>query len=503
MKNLRIIAILTHLFLMFSNTPFLQAQDSPFPDPKELRGKKAGEIVLKRGTYGENKTDFGFILVPENRNNPGARLLRLPFIRHVALEDTSSEPIFYLTGGPGKSNLWIDLADIFFKHNDLIKVGYRGVDGEVKLICPELGKALTMENPLSHVSLQKIRKIFRKNYDRLIQEGIDLDGYNMVEVIDDLEAVRKALGYERINLFSTSFGTQLAYVYCLRYPQSIHRNLMMGASNRAHHANHLGWESDIIEKMLRQYNELWKSDPEAVSRTPDILKTIQNVFAALPQQWKHIRIDPDKLRIVAFYLLYETDTAAALFDAYIAAEQGDYSGLAVLVVGLDENMQSTSKHYWGEYFTKAVSGGLDKTRNYETEMIPPGAILGSPRDKLFWSAASGGDWPVKQIPLKYRQLDTTYIETLIVNGSLDFSSPPDCILEAKPYFKNGNIIFIPAMGHMGVLNSQRAGFEHLFQRFYLEGVVDTSKYSVQKIDFTPEETYQDYAKQLFKEEREE
>ena len=34
--------------------------------------------------------------------------------------------------------------------------------------------------------------------------GIDLDGYTMLEVVEDVEAVRRALGYEKINLFSDS-----------------------------------------------------------------------------------------------------------------------------------------------------------------------------------------------------------------------------------------------------------------------------------------------------------
>lgn len=498
MRNLLASVILACLVLVLSTNAHVRAQDSLFPDPQELRGKKAGEIVLKSGKYDSNKVDYGYILVSENRDNPEARLIPLPFIRYHALQDHSSEPIFLMTGGPGKSNLWVDLPAIFFTRNDLVKVGYRGVDGEVKLKCPEIGKALAMENPLAHESLQKIRKIFRSNYDQLLQEGIDLDGYNMLEVVDDLETVRKALGYERINLFSTSYGTQLAYIYCLRYPRRIHRNLMFGASNRARFSNHLGWEPEVIEKMLGEYNALWKTDPEAVTRTPDILQIIKNVFKTLPRQWKHIRIDPDKLRIATFYLLYETETAAAVFDAYVAAENGDYSGLALIVMGYDEDIQSTSKHYWGDYLTKAVSGGLDTTRNYETEMVPPGSVLGSPRDKLFWTAASRGGWPVKHIPAKYRKLDRTDVETLIVNGSLDFSSPPDHIMETRPFFKNGKIVIVPGMGHMEVIKSPRQGFEHLVSRFYFEGVADTSKYSAQKIDFTPAETYQDYAKQIFK-----
>ena len=70
-------------------------------------------------------------------------------------------------------------------------------------------------------------------------------------------------------------------------------------------------------------------------------------------------------------------------------------------------------------------------------------------------------------------------------------------MEAREYFTNGRIVVIPAMGHMDVFKLQRGAIDHLAERFYLEGVVDTSKYHPHTIDFTPAETLQDEAKRLF------
>lgn len=491
------VKILSYSIILLFSAKSLNAQDTPFPNPLELDGKNAGDIVIKSGTMYKNRADFGLILVPENRNNPQSRLTPLTFIWHHARKDSSSQPIFLLGGGPGKSNLWTEMPEVFYAHNDVVNVGYRGVDGDVKLKCPEIGKAMIMDNPLSNESLLKMRKRLRESYDSLLRKGIDLNGYNMVEVVDDVEAVRKALRYDKINLFSTSYGTQVAYIYCLRFPQSIHRNLMVGASNRERLL--LGWEPFVIDKMLNQYNNLWKSDSEACSRTPDILKTIRSVLQTLPRQWQNIRIDPDKLKFTTFFLLYETETAAALFDAYVAAEKGDYSGLALLTLGYDDAVQDTSRQYLGDFIAKVVSGGLDTTKSYDSE--PTGSILGSPSRRFWWSSASLGGWPIRQIPIEFRRLDSTSIETLILNGELDFSSPPDYIVELKPYLKNGHIVIIPSMGHMEVVQKQRDGFERLVDRFYRDGVVDISKYVPHKIDFTPEETFQDEAKRLFQNEQ--
>ncbi len=168
----------------------LHAQDSPFPEPLLLAGKSSGAIVMKGGRLYKNSADFGLVQVPENRNARHTRLLQLPFIRHHARKDSSSEPVFILGGGPGKSNLWREMPDVFYAHNDVVSVGYRGVDGEVKLKCPEIGRAMTRENPLSHDALMDFRKTLRDSYDSLVSSGIDLDGYTMLEVVEDVEAVR-------------------------------------------------------------------------------------------------------------------------------------------------------------------------------------------------------------------------------------------------------------------------------------------------------------------------
>jgi hypothetical protein len=140
---------------------------------------------------------------------------------------------------------------------------------------------------------------------------------------------------------------------------------------------------------------------------------------------------------------------------------------------------------------------MDSTRDYEMEMDPPGSIIGSPSAKLWWTAVSNGGWPMTQIPLQYQQLDTIHVRTLILNGQLDFSSPPANMIEAKRFFKNCDMIILPAMGHLDVFKLQRGAIDHLAERFYLEGVVDTSKYYPQRIDFTPAETLQGEAKRLF------
>ena len=45
--------------------------------------------------------------------------------------------------------------------------------------------------------------------ERLQNAGVDLAGYTLPERVDDLDEVRQALGYERVDLLSESAGTRL------------------------------------------------------------------------------------------------------------------------------------------------------------------------------------------------------------------------------------------------------------------------------------------------------
>src|SRR3989304_1772914 len=57
------------------------------------------------------------------------------------------------------------------------------------------------------------------------EAGVDLSGYTVPGVVEDMEAARIALRYDRINLYSLSFGTRIAQIYAYMHPDSLHRLL--------------------------------------------------------------------------------------------------------------------------------------------------------------------------------------------------------------------------------------------------------------------------------------
>src|SRR6202142_3437415 len=198
-------------------------------------GAHAGQLTLKNCTYttesGTSAADCGTLVVPENRHDPNSRLIALPVIVIRAHSAHPGVPIFRLGGGPGVTNMKFPDASRFTADHDVVLVGYRGVDGSVRLDCPEVSSAMEDSGDfLAQKSLDAYSNALRSCAKRLEANGVDLAGYTLPQRVDDPQAARKALGYRQIDLLSESAGTRTAMIYSWRYPTAIHRSVMIGVN---------------------------------------------------------------------------------------------------------------------------------------------------------------------------------------------------------------------------------------------------------------------------------
>jgi len=220
-------------------------------------GAKAGDLFLEPCTYptedGDLPADCGTLVVPENRADPGSRLIALPLTRIRASSADPGAPIFRLEGGPGISNMTFPLASRLVQNHDLVLVGYRGVDGSVRLDCPEVESAIGRATDLlSEAYFDAYAAAFRACADRLMEDGADLAGYGLPQQVEDLEAARAALGYERIDLLSESAGTRTAMIYAWRHPERINRSVMLGVNPPGHYL----WDQGVTDEQIARYAEL-------------------------------------------------------------------------------------------------------------------------------------------------------------------------------------------------------------------------------------------------------
>ena len=161
----------------------------------------------------------GTLRVLEDRAAPLGRQITLN-IRVLRATGTPPlrEPLFVLAGGPGQAVT--DLVESFvemFGHvrntRDIVLVDQRGTGGTNRLQCVVAPRTFVVPaDPATCLSR--------------LTSNADLKAYGTESFIQDLEAAREALGYERVSLWGASYGTRAAVAYVRRYPARV-RSLVL------------------------------------------------------------------------------------------------------------------------------------------------------------------------------------------------------------------------------------------------------------------------------------
>lgn len=455
-------------------------------------GAKAGDLTLKACEYatedGAYDADCGTLVVPENRHDPDSRLIALPVTRIRATSDDPQEPIFRLEGGPGKTNMEFSNASRFADDRDVVLVGYRGVDGSVRLDCPEVESALKHSTDLlGEKSLRRYAEGFRSCAERLRDDGVDLGGYSLTQRVDDLEAARAALGYDRIDLVSESAGTRYAMVYAWRYPKRVHRSVMIAVNPPGNFV----WDARTTGEQIRRYAALCAEDESCAGRTDDLVASMRRTAADIPDRWAFLPIKEGNVRAATFYGLVETTSEAApltgpvTLDSWLSAENGDASGL--WLQSLMADLVFPQSFVWGEM---AALGHADAraAKAYYAAGGGEGTFFGSPGTDFIWAGGRLADtWPAAPDENEYSRVRTSDVETLLVGGELDLATPPQVATkELLPYLPNGHQVVLPGFGHStSFWTEQPEAGTRLITAFLDSGEVDDSLYEPQSVDFTP------------------
>jgi pimeloyl-ACP methyl ester carboxylesterase len=164
------------------------------------------------------------VVVPEDRARPGGRRIRLrvvivPSARRPAAPDAFT----FLTGGPGGAATELTsfarerFAELH-RTRDILLVDQRGTGGSNRLEC----------RPPTGVNGKAAARAYVRSCLRSIHGDMRL--YGTGAAADDLEAVRVALGYRRLDVYGASYGATAAQVYLQRHPRSVRAIVLDGGT---------------------------------------------------------------------------------------------------------------------------------------------------------------------------------------------------------------------------------------------------------------------------------
>ncbi len=183
------------------------------------------QLVLTRCKIGGSiPARCGRLEVPEDRDHPDGRRISLKVLVLPSPQQPAAGALFYLEGGPGgaATDSVRTVDELFGKinaHRDIVLVDQRGTGGSHAMACPQ-----------KHVPFAAAARLAAYVRHCFAHLPGDPRFYTTAVAADDLEDVRRALDYDRIDLFGGSYGATLAQVYLRLHPHSVRTMVLDGAS---------------------------------------------------------------------------------------------------------------------------------------------------------------------------------------------------------------------------------------------------------------------------------
>ena len=225
------------------------------------------------------KARCGTMLRPENPDDPGSPEIELRIAVVPALNlNPQNDPVVPIAGGPGQGSVEFYAAyrgafEPLRRNRDILLVDQRGTGESSRMDCPIDDDALLYE---SEFSLDDTVQFISDCLDSLPH---DPRYFTTSVAVTDLEAVRVALGYSKLNLYGVSYGTRVAQHFARRYPDSTRTIVIDGvAPPQVSLGPEIATESQkAVDNILARCAE----DPDCNERFPGVEATFARLVTEL------------------------------------------------------------------------------------------------------------------------------------------------------------------------------------------------------------------------------
>lgn len=432
---------------------------------------RPGETVIEHGiaTASDGSTmpyEIGTLYVPENRAKPGSRLIGVGFARVKAAHPTKAPPIVLLAGGPG-----ITMLDIVLDHDDAAKrrvkvwQGYaqiadlvvieqrgytlRGDLMTVKVPAASLDKASTID-----ADVETMRAMARAAHSAYPKA--DLSGYSIGEMADDVDDLRKALGYDRMSLVAASFGSQWAFAVMKRHPGATARAVISSAEPLDY-----GYDipSHVFSVMQRIAVEA-EQDAALKPYMPEggLTGAIQSTLRRFEKGDVTVVV-PGEKGAPQKIVLGLGDYQQALVNY-----AGDASAFPSFVL-------SAYHGHYDDWARDSIGWRAAEDRSLINPLVNIGLDMSAERKRLLWTdpalpivggwnfasyLATKGEWATPDPGDAFRHAVQDPTPILFVQGDWDASTPIENTFAMAPYFPNGRTIVVHRAQHGGTYQLLRS-----------------------------------------------
>ncbi len=393
----------------------------------------------------------GFVSVPEQRDGTGpARPINLAAVRLRWAGSADALVNMVLAGGPGDSGTMFlsglpaqrAAALLDLMGGDVIGFDQRGSGRSL----PSLALSEPAPLPLDvagspAIWLPLMERAARAAAQRLETSGVRLTSYTTVENADDVDAVRRAFGYARMNLWGRSYGSHLALATVRRHPDSVARLILVSPEGPDHTLKLPALTDTVIHRIAVRAGV--PGLPETMRGVFDRLRqrpvTVQVVGSdGLPQQ---IMIGVFDLQWLTAQALGDPRTLATLPAAYREMAAGDFGRIGQLALAARTQWRIGSAM---KYMMDLASYG-SPARILRIQRQAPGALLGNAMN--FPTMDLRHAWPTVDLGAGYHKSVRSTVPTLVLVGDLDARTPVENAREIARGLPNARLVVVENAAH--------------------------------------------------------
>lgn len=388
--------------------------------------------------------------VYENRTTRTGRTISLwILILPASGTPRAADPVFYLAGGPGQAAG--DLSRMaarfgFRRTRDIILADQRGTGRSNGFACRFYGPP---GDPQSYFQPFLPPDKVRACRDELAPRA-DLTQYTTAASVEDLEDIRAALGFDRIDVIGGSYGTRLAMEYVRKYENRVRTVVLDGPVPTT-----ISMPEDfgrVAQQSLDALLDECAASPDCASAFPNIRPEVRSVFDRLKRESvtamvahpdgggpAQVTLTRDHVAEAIRYMMYGSGSAGEVPRYIHEAAQGNFAPIATFLIRHRE-----SGTFDGLYLAITCTEDVPFVSE-DAEARDEPTYLGSYRIREQGAACK--DWPRGAAPEWRSHPVSASVPVLILSGNLDPVTPPAHGAAVARTLPNSRLLTIPFGGH--------------------------------------------------------
>jgi len=403
----------------------------------------------------DREVQCGRISVAEDPDRPEGRRIEIHYAVVPALARVRGlEPVYVFAGGPGQSARRVagQVQPLFARLNarrDIVYIDQRGTGASNALACDSRQPAASLAETLDAERLAaRTRECLRK-----LGAANDLRQYATWIAVGDVDAVRAALGHERINLWGASYGTRSALEYLRQFPQRV-RSMVLDGVAPPDMALPASFGIDAAAS-LNGLIDGCARDPACNSRYPALGPAVEGLLASAAGEGlkttvthpltgtpESVRIDRATLASVLRVPLYSPPLAALLPHALAEAARSNLTPLLAVAASITSSVAENFAE--GMHFAVVCAEDLprvDATARAAVAATRFGASFLRVYDETCAAV------PRREVPAAFYKLSDADVPVLVLSGGVDPATPPRHGERVAKELKRASHVIAPQLAH--------------------------------------------------------